>query len=79
MGKRLNLLIEKCGDCPFCRYDCNYGMSYDSGWDCHHPEAEGFRIPQEGVSEKESAEATKTLPDWCPLPNAKEVSPPLIQ
>lgn len=27
--------VETCESCPFKQYNPNYGMSYDSGYDCH--------------------------------------------
>ena len=66
MIKRLSIDIESCADCPYCRYNGDYGMSYESGWDCEHDAApirarimddEGSVVPVPCV-----------LPAWCPLP-----------
>lgn len=38
-------IIEgNCHNCFYCHYDSNYGMSYDSGYDCMHEESEHTRI-----------------------------------
>jgi hypothetical protein len=34
MKHKIELTISSCNECPFRRYDSNYGMSYDSGYDC---------------------------------------------
>lgn len=39
MKKRLELVIQDtCDSCPFCICDAHYSMSYDSGYDCDHPD-----------------------------------------
>lgn len=76
--KRVVFEFDSCDDCPFLRYDGDYGRSYDSGWDCHH-EKGGFRIVDEGgYKEREEknwygtveCRIGKPFPDRCPLPDA---------
>jgi hypothetical protein len=76
--KRVIFEFDCCDDCPFVRYDGDYGRSYDSGWDCHH-EKGGFRIADEGGWETwKKLEGQRYIqgrlgqpfPDDCPLPDA---------
>lgn len=53
MRKRVNVIVEDtCYGCPFCIYNSDYGMSYDSGWDCHNDEAPHHRIADKGVVDR---------------------------
>lgn len=72
--------IKGCRKCPYCIYNSDYGMSYDSGWDCDHGDTNNSRIVDEGAttpkerakSAKKVDEALNTVPDWCPLPDKEE-------
>jgi len=77
-AKILNLEVDCCDDCPYCKYDGDYGMSYDAGMDCHHPESPGSgRIVNEGsyidMRNRKMQKAVESgVPKWCPLPNRPE-------
>ncbi len=58
--KKLSLIIEKCSQCPYCLYDPNYGISYNSGYDCNQ---NGRRI----IDDHKSSIEDYYIPDWCPL------------
>jgi len=32
--KKLNIIIETCDQCPYCVYNGDYNIGYDSGHDC---------------------------------------------
>jgi len=34
--KYTGVVTNTCHNCPFCKYDPKYGMSYDSGYDCNN-------------------------------------------
>lgn len=36
ISRTLNLQIDTCYECPYCKYNGDYGRSYDSGWDCEY-------------------------------------------
>lgn len=38
------IINGNCHSCLYCSYDSNYGMSYDSGYDCHHEDSDHSRI-----------------------------------
>lgn len=66
--KKINLIIDSCSRCPYCQYDPNYGMSYDSGYDCNHKG--GTRIVDDWYYNSDKAKEYKSgipVPDWCPL------------
>jgi hypothetical protein len=59
-------------ECPFLSYDADYGMTYDSGWDCHHPDTWGKRIIDDSeYSAQKNHDGPRLLddypPKWCPL------------
>ena len=67
-SKRLELTItNRCDGCPFLQYNGDYGMSYDSGHDCHHPDSPQYRVANDGEIERyrremnEYRESLKTL------------------
>ena len=65
----IKLTIKNCGDCPYCEYDSNYGMSYNSGYDCNKL---GKRIIEDIGST--IPDLTKlSIPDWYELPIVDEV------
>ena len=34
MCKKIELEVYSCAECPYCQHNGDYGMSYDSGYDC---------------------------------------------
>ncbi len=49
MQKLVHVIVDThCLGCPFVRYDGDYGMSYDSGYNCEHPDAKQYRIADDG-------------------------------
>lgn len=74
MSRKIELIVNGCDDCPFCRYDGNYNIGFDAGWDCEHPDIDWFRIVDEGGYEqirKGSGVESRighVFPDKCPLP-----------
>lgn len=74
MSKILFLEITSCDQCPYLDYNGDYGRSYDSGYDCHHPDDEiwGKRIIDDGalkaLKDHDGPKLTEgAVPDWCPL------------
>lgn len=64
--KIISLKIKHCGECPFCYYDGNYGMSYTSGYNCTNVDSEKERIVDDRGSQ--IAELHKLpIPKWCGL------------
>lgn len=51
MIKLIQLEIkDTCVGCPFKQYDSDYGRSYDSGYDCNHPDVKSRnRIANDGA------------------------------
>lgn len=76
MFKILKLEIRCCACCPYCRYNADYGMSYDAGYDCDHNDApNNARIADEGGYKSKNPGSKiieNRIPDWCPLPNEGE-------
>ena len=77
--KILHLEVDYCDECPYCRYDGDYGVSYDAGMDCHHPDVpwNDRRIVNEGscddMKKRKMQKAVESrIPKWCPLPNTTE-------
>jgi len=73
--KKIELELDCCDECPYLRFDPDYGRSYDCGWDCGHSQG-GFRIADEGsIQDREknkwygtvSCRIGKPFPDKCPL------------
>lgn len=65
MTKVLHIEIDKdCTSCPYYRYNGNYGMSYNSGWDCEH---DGKLDHRRIVDDNHSYPVP--IPEDCPLPN----------
>lgn len=62
--KTLMLTIKNCSECPYLDYDANYGISFNSGYDCRKT---GERISTDRGSEREDL-TKKEIPSWCPLP-----------
>lgn len=79
--KRVNVIVEDtCYGCPFCRYDGDYGMSYDSGWDCHNDEAPHYRIADEGDvnrAAKRNLEIDKSKKTLFPISDDQRVENPM--
>ena len=70
--KKIELYVNTCNDCPYCQYDGNYGISYDSGYDCSHNN--GGRIIDDyhwnNTNNPKRLNLTHEripIPDWCPL------------
>jgi len=61
--KTVTFNITHCGQCPFCEYDSNYGMSYNSGYDCKKT---GKRLATDIGSEIQDL-SKKEIPSSCPL------------
>ena len=78
--KVLNLKIVRCNECPYCQYNGDYGISYDSGYDCCHDDApygRGRRIVDDGEydnpnTKKRWRKDPFKIPEWCPLENEGE-------
>jgi hypothetical protein len=67
-------MVTDCDGCPLRTYDPDYGRSYDSGWNCGHPDADEFRIADEGgfdwrykYGDSVVLRIKKLFPDRCPL------------
>ena len=73
--RRINIKVgPTCENCPYCQYNGDYGMSYDSGWDCEHNEGEVTRIINDwDVSNSNNKYPTgwPDIPKECPLPKCK--------
>lgn len=67
--KQINLIIEHCGECPYHEYDSNYGMSYNSGYDCG---LSGDRIADD-VGSTISDLSSLPIPEWCKLKNVDKI------
>jgi len=74
--RRLNIKIgPTCADCPYCRYNGDYGMSYDSGWDCENDEGEITRIVDDwevNNSNNKNPAGWPEIPEGCPLPKCRK-------
>jgi hypothetical protein len=67
--KRINIIVENCGECPYAEYNSYYSMSRDSGYDCSHYKAPNDnRIVDDGGPYR--ARVWPQIPDWCPLKDA---------
>ena len=33
--REIKITVKTCSECPYLYYNCDYGMSYDSGYDCN--------------------------------------------
>lgn len=67
--KILHLEIKNCSECPYVQYDPNYGMSYNSGWDCSEG---GFRIKND-VGSGIVDISKLPIPSECPLKDQSEI------
>lgn len=71
--KELTLTIKNCADCPYCQYNGDYGRSYDSGYDCQHPQRNGFTRIVDAWDVNNSHNRTPrgwpSIPEKCPLPD----------
>lgn len=65
--RKINMIIKHCGECPFCEYDSDYGMSYNSGYDCKNKKSNGSRIATD-VGSRVPDLKNIPIPDWCGLP-----------
>ena len=70
MAKLIKLIVTNCNECPYHEYDPNYGMSYNSGYDCN---LTGNRIADD-IGSKEPDLEKLPIPDWCTLNNIDEVA-----
>ena len=66
----INKSIESCKDCPFCEYNRDYGLSYDSGYDCMHEKSPEIRI----IDDSAIVDGLVPFPIWCPLEDATQDS-----
>ena len=62
--KKIELTIHNCSECPYLRYNTDYGMSYDSGYDCEY----NGRIMDDYQYDKLEKKIIP-IPDDCPLEN----------
>ena len=72
--KKVVFEFEKCDGCPFCRYDGDYGRSYDSGYDCIKTDK---RIVDDGNYNNPNTKSMWKkdpfkIPSWCPLEDNNE-------
>ena len=63
--KKIELTIKNCNECPYFSHDSDYGMSYDSGYNC---DLSGERIMDDYQYDK-LIDKTMSIPDTCPLEN----------
>ena len=71
--REINITVETCSECPYCEYDCDYGMSYDSGYDCNNS---GETIVTDGGMKRNNINSDNIpIPEWCKL---KIVDPVII-
>lgn len=56
--------LKSCGDCIYCQHDSDYGISYDSGYDCMNEDATKTRIMDDGEGKSFT---DIPFPEWCPL------------
>jgi len=68
--RQINLYVKTCSDCPYCQYDSDYGMSYDSGYDCTN--GSGRIIDDWEISQKK-LHSKIPIPESCPLKEVDEV------
>ena len=68
MAKLINLVINHCNECPYHYYDSDYGMSYNSGYDCN---LSGKRIAED-VGSITANLKTLPIPSWCKLKEVDE-------
>lgn len=64
-------VLKTCQECVFCERDSNYGVSYDSGYNCMSDDAEEMRIVNDYAIDKKGKWPFE-FPDWCPLENIEE-------
>jgi hypothetical protein len=76
--RKIELEVLNCDVCPLRKYDGDYGMSHDAGWDCGHPNG-GFRIANEGgynviqsCGDSVCRRMAKFFPEGCPLEEATD-------
>ena len=71
----IHIVVEgTCQGCPFAQYDGDYGISYDSGWDCGHDEGAVGRIVDDwevSNSNNKKPKGWPPIPDGCPLPKTE--------
>ena len=68
----INITVKNCSECPYHEYDPNYGMSYDSGYDCNHS---GQRICTDGFLDRNKTHLDELpIPEWCKLVKVDEVA-----
>jgi len=61
--RKIELTITNCSECPYLEYDADYGMSYNSGYDC---KLTGDRIASD-IGSKIQDLTLLPIPGWCPL------------
>jgi hypothetical protein len=69
--RQINLYVKTCSECPYCRYDSNYGRSYDSGYDCTN--YNGGRIMDDWKISQNKLSGKIPIPKSCPLKEADDV------
>jgi hypothetical protein len=69
--RKIELTIKNCSECPYLEYDSDYGMSYDSGYDC---KLTGYRIIDDWEWNNTNNKNRLNLkydgipiPSWCEL------------
>ena len=67
--RQINLIVSSCSECPYCQYDGNYGISYDSGYDCIHRNGNGRLVDDHNWDklDYETKQKGIPIPDNCPL------------
>ena len=81
MVKRvLYLEIRNCFECPYCDYNPDYGMSYDSGYDCTSSVRKRLIDDWEWSNQNNKDRLNLKMdcfptPEWCPLKPIKEIKP----
>lgn len=72
MEKKIELIINNCSECPFLRYNSDYGRSFDSGYDCYKAykriiddyEYDNTNNPKNMCK---NGDVPIPIPEWCPL------------
>lgn len=64
--KKIEMIIKNCGECPFCEYNPDYGMSYTSGYDCNNDDSKDTRISDD-IGNKSTDLTKLPIPEWCGL------------
>lgn len=65
------LVINNCGECPHRRIERDYAGACAEKWVCYAKSSRGRKIA--GYIEW-SSEEPKEIPEWCPLPAARDAT-----